>query len=130
MRKTKRKKRRSCGRSSIKGPILQEIYGGDFQGGNQISWPQPPVRPPLCSAEHHFKEQPTHLLGQLPCWENMRQGVHPSRGPPHQSRSDTETSLGCFPSTMSHLAMIAPILDLSSSSRYSQCVQAGKVCCL
>lgn len=67
-----------------------------------------PVRPPLCSAEHIFKEQPTHLLGQLPCCENMRQEVCLSRGPPHQSRSHTETSAGCFPSTLSHLAMIPP----------------------
>lgn len=125
MRKTKEKKRRSS-RSSIKGPILQEIYGVDFQGGNQISWPQPPVHPPLCSAEHIFKKQPTHLLGQLPCWENMRQEVRLSRGPPHQSRSHTETSVGCFPSTRSHLAMIPPTRGLSSSSRYSQYVQAGK----
>lgn len=127
MRKTKKRYR-----SSIKGPILQEIYRGDSQGDNQISWPQPPARPPLCSAGQIFTLQPAHLLGQVPRWENMKQHVLClSWGPPHQSRSHTETSMGCPPSSHGiHLATTHQTQDLSSRSHviHRVCRQDGGIC--
>lgn len=74
-----------------------------------------------------FKVQLAHLLGQLPCWENKKQHVYVSWGPPYQMRSHTETTMSCLPSSLGHLAMIHPTVTLSHIPHVTMCASSTSV---